>query len=98
MTMRNCLVRAIPVLWGNVPWRNAAVAVAGLAALAVVCSAAASDPLADLKAGAAALDGGRYPAAISALDTLPKRLPKLADYAGWLMASAQFESKNYSEA
>src|SRR5579871_6271978 len=98
MTMRNCLVRAIPVRRGNVLWRNAAVAVAGLATLAAVCSAAASDPLADLKSGAAALDSGRFPAAISALDTLPKRLPKLADYAGWLLASAQFESKNYSEA
>jgi len=68
----------------------AAFAVAGLALTA------ADDPLADLKAGASALDAKRYPAAISNLDGLGKRLPKLADYAGWLMASARFESRDYA--
>jgi soluble lytic murein transglycosylase len=58
---------------------------------------AASDPLADLKAGADALDAGRYPAAIAALKGLPQRLPKLADYASWLLASAQSASKDYAE-
>jgi soluble lytic murein transglycosylase len=57
---------------------------------------AASDPLTDLKAGADALDAGRYPAAIAALKGLPPRLPKLADYAAWFLASAQSASKDYA--
>jgi soluble lytic murein transglycosylase len=98
MMMRNCLVRAIPARWGNFPWRNAAAAVAAVTAIASTCNAVTGDPLADLKSGAASLESERYPAAIRSLDTLAKRLPKLADYAGWLLASAQFESKNYPEA
>jgi len=60
---------------------------------------AASDPgidLRDLKSGADALDAGRYPAAIAALKGLPQRLPKLADYAAWFLASAQSGSKDYA--
>ncbi len=57
---------------------------------------AASDPLADLKAGADALEDGRYPAAIAALKGLPQRLPKLADYAAWFLGSAQFSLKDYA--
>jgi soluble lytic murein transglycosylase len=57
---------------------------------------AASDPLIDLKTGADALDAGRYPAAIAALKGLPQRLPKLADYAAWFLASAQSASKDYA--
>ncbi|MGH9594123.1 MAG: tetratricopeptide repeat protein, partial [Bryobacteraceae bacterium] len=74
-----------------------AVAAAGIAGLAaVLVASAASDPLADLKAGAAALDAKRYGAAMTALDGLSKRLPKLADYAAWFLASAQYESQNYA--
>ena len=62
----------------------------------VIAVRAASDPLADLKAGADALDAGRYPAAIAALKGLPQRLPKLADYAAWFLASAQSASKDYA--
>src|SRR5271154_5886051 len=72
------------------------IAAAAIAALAVICLRAASDPLADLKASAAALDGKRYAAAAAALNGLDKRLPKLADYAGWLAGSAQFGLKNYA--
>jgi soluble lytic murein transglycosylase len=72
------------------------IAAAAIAALAVLCLRAASDPLADLKAGASALDAKRYAAAADSLKGLAKRLPKLADYAGWLEASAQFGLKNYA--
>jgi soluble lytic murein transglycosylase len=57
---------------------------------------AATDPLADLKAGATALDGKRYSAAVATLSPLVKKLPKLADYAAWLLASAQFELQDYA--
>ena len=56
----------------------------------------ASDPIADLKSAVAAYDGRRYPGAIAALSTLEKRLPKLADYVAWYLASAQFDSQNYA--
>jgi soluble lytic murein transglycosylase len=58
--------------------------------------AASADPLADLKAGATSLDAKRYSSAIAALEALPKRLPKLADYVSWFLANAQFESQNYA--
>jgi soluble lytic murein transglycosylase len=68
-----------------------------LSAIAVMCVSAASDPLVDLKAGSVALDAKRYAAAISLLEPLGKRLPKLADYSAWFLASAQFGVKNYSK-
>jgi soluble lytic murein transglycosylase len=63
---------------------------------AVLTLAASTDPLADLKTGAVSLDAKRYAPAISALEPLPKRLPKLADYAAWFLANAQFESQDYA--
>jgi len=95
--MRYCLVLPIPARW-----RNAALsAVAGVAFVialggTVFALRAASDPLIDLKTGAEALDAGRYLAAIAALKGLPQRLPKLADYAAWFLASAQSASKDYA--
>jgi len=98
--MRYCLVPPIPARW-----RNAVLsAVAGVALVialggTVLGLRAASDPgidLRDLKSGADALDAGRYPAAIAALKGLPQRLPKLADYAAWFLASAQSGSKDYA--
>jgi soluble lytic murein transglycosylase len=89
-TMRRCLAR---IIRGG---SHKAVTAAALAALAVICLRAASDPLADLKAGAAELDAKHYAAAVASLTGLAKRLPKLADYAGWLEASAQFGLKNYA--
>src|SRR5258706_5876942 len=75
---------------------------AAVSFLAGVCAAlllaAATDPLADLKSGADALDSKRYSAAIATLKPLAKRLPKLADYANWFLASAELGSKNYSDA
>ena len=53
-------------------------------------------PLADLKSASAAIDAKHYPAAIAALQPLQKRLPKLADYVAWLMATARFESQDYA--
>src|SRR5512135_143581 len=92
MKMRYCLVLPIPARWRNAALSAVtAVAVCG----AMVALRAASDPLIDLKAGADALDAGRYPAAIAALKGLPQRLPKLADYAAWFLASAQSAAKDY---
>jgi soluble lytic murein transglycosylase len=90
MTMRHS--------WGRVTrarWLKFGLA-AALIAIVAMSRAASTDPLADLKAGATALDAKRYPAAIATLAPLVKRIPKLADYAAWLLASAQFESENYS--
>lgn len=85
MTIRHCLVRATRVHSRRL-----------LLAAIVLCAGAATDPLADLKSGAAALDARRYNAAIATLAPLPKRIPKLADYAAWMLAEAQFESQNYA--
>jgi soluble lytic murein transglycosylase len=60
-------------------------------AMAAICGSA-TDPIADLKAGAAALDAKRYPAAIAALEPVLKRLPKIADYTAFFIASAKCES------
>jgi soluble lytic murein transglycosylase len=67
--------------------------------LAAICGflcAGSNDPVADLKSAVAAYDAHRYPAAIAALEGLPKRLPKIADYIAWYIASSQFESQNYA--
>jgi soluble lytic murein transglycosylase len=64
-------------------------------ALAATCGSA-TDPLADLKAGAAALDAKKYPTAIAALEPTVKRLPKIGDYAAFFLASARAESGDYS--
>src|SRR5689334_13643025 len=99
--MQYCSVLRIPVHRHNAPWRNAALsAVAGVALVValggtVLALRAASDPLIDLKAGADAVDAGRYPVAIAALKGLPQRMPKLADYAAWFLASAQSGLKDY---
>ncbi len=95
--MRCCLVHPIPARW-----RNAALSVVATVAVGGTMFAlrAATDPLSvdlrDLKSGADALDAGRYPAAIAALKGLTQRLPKLADYAAWFLASAQSASKDYA--
>jgi soluble lytic murein transglycosylase len=62
---------------------------------AATCGSA-TDPLADLKAGAAALDAKKYAAAIAALEPTVKRLPKIADYAAYFLASAKDESGDYT--
>ena len=51
-----------------------------------------------LVTAAADVDRRSYDDALSALKTLDKRLPTLADYAAYLRASVQFESRNYPEA
>src|SRR5436189_1548757 len=91
--MLYCSVRHIPARWRNAAL--SAVAVVGIGA-ATLALHAASDPLIDLKTGADALEAGRYPAAIAALKGLPQRLPKLADYAAWFLASAQSSMKDYA--
>src|SRR5258708_6977070 len=80
-------------------WRSfSALAIAAAVGALAFCLPAATDPLTDLKAGAAALDAKHYAAAAATLQPLPKRLPKLADYAAWFLASAQFETKNFADA
>ncbi len=69
-------------------------AAAGLAG--VVCFAASSDPVADLKAAFAALDAKNDSAALAAAAGVAKRLPKLADYAAWVTASARFGLKQFA--
>src|SRR5580693_3776444 len=103
MMTRHYWVQIIPARW-----HKRLRAAVSSAAIALACGvvfnvgfslipvAASTDPLADLKAGAVALDAKRYPAAIATLSPLVKRLPKLADYAAWLLASAQFESADYA--
>ena len=88
MTMRHCLVRAI-----RAPLHKKLLAAIALAAMVL---SSAGDPLADLKAGAAAFDSQHFASAIATLQPLGKRLPKLADYVAWFLASAEFESKDYA--
>jgi soluble lytic murein transglycosylase len=64
-------------------------------AMAMTCGSA-TDALADLKAGAAALDAKKYAAAISVLEPAVKRLPKIADYVAFFLASAKIESGDYA--
>ncbi len=66
-------------------------------ALAATCGSA-TDPLTDLKTGASALEAKKYAAAIAALEPTVKRLPKIADYAAFFLASARFESTDYAGA
>src|SRR5579863_2874899 len=89
-TMKRCLARIIR------DRSRRKIAAACAAALVAVCLRAASDPLADLKAAASALDAKGYSAAAASLNGLAQRLPKLADYVAWLEASTQFGLKNYA--
>jgi len=63
--------------------------------LAATCGSA-TDPVADLKAGMAALDTKKYAAAIATLEPVVKKLPKIADYTAFFVASAKFESGDYA--
>jgi soluble lytic murein transglycosylase len=94
-TTRRCLARIIRDRSRSTVAAAAAAVLAGLC-LTAVCLRAASDPLADLKAAASALDTKGYAAAAASLGGLAQRLPKLADYVAWLEASAQFGLKNYA--
>ena len=99
MKMRYCLVLRYP----GQRWRNA---VSSAVVLAVVACPrrrhndelrAASDPLIDLKTGCrCSRTRAAIPAAIAAFKGLPQRLPKLADYAAWFLASAQSASQDYA--
>lgn len=69
--------------------------VAGFTVLTMTCGSA-TDPLADLKAGSAALEAKKFPAAIAALEPALKRLPKIADYVAFFLANAKLESGDYA--
>ena len=89
--MRRCWDRHIRgLLFKTLP---AVVVLVLLAALS-----ASTDPLADLKAGATAIEQKKYPAAIAALEPLAKQLPKIADYPSFFLASAKFEMQDYAGA
>src|SRR5215469_15043708 len=78
------------------PGPGAAAAVVWLTA-GLSLSAAAPDPVAQLKAGQAALEARQYPLAVKTVEPLAARLPKLADYCAWVLASAEFGLRNYAE-
>src|SRR5215472_17760450 len=86
-TMKRCSVRNTLVRW-----LSGGVITVTFVAWATLAS---TDPLADLRASVSALDNRQYPAAIKELGPLAGRLPKLADYCAWFLASAEFGVKNY---
>ena len=57
---------------------------------------AASDPAADLKTAIEAVNSKQFAIASPLLGDLRARLPQLADYAGWYLATTQAELKNYA--
>ncbi len=57
---------------------------------------AASDPAADLKTAIEAVNSRQFAIASPLLGDLRARLPQLADYAGWYLATTQAELKNYA--
>lgn len=56
----------------------------------------APDPALDLKTAIDAVNAKRFTAATPVLTGLSKRLPQLADYAGWYLGSSQSELGNYA--
>ena len=56
----------------------------------------AADPGADLKAAIEAVQAKKYAVAAPLLGDLRARLPQLADYAAWYLATTQSELKNYA--
>lgn len=88
--MRNCLGRDIQ----DHLYKTLLSAII-FAAMAATCGSA-TDPLEDLKAGASALEAKKYPAAVAALEPTVKRVPKIADYAAFFLASAKFELADYA--
>lgn len=74
----------------------AALVVIAVGALTSVSLAAPGDPLSDFKAAVTALQSGHTASAIAALKPLDKKLPKLADYVTWFLASAQFDAQDYA--
>jgi hypothetical protein len=75
----------------------AALAAIAVAALATVSLAAPGDPLSEFKAAVTALQSAHTASAIAALKPLDKKLPKLADYVAWFLASAQFDAQAYAD-
>ena len=60
-------------------------------------AAAPGDPLAQLKTGEQELEARQYALAAKSVEPLAKRLPKLADYCAWILASAEFGLKDYAQ-
>ena len=56
-----------------------------------------SAPLGDLKTAVAQLQGKQPGNGVATLKPLVTKLPKLADYIAWFLASAQFDAASYAE-
>ncbi|HEV2198215.1 MAG TPA: transglycosylase SLT domain-containing protein [Bryobacteraceae bacterium] len=54
-------------------------------------------PLADLKTAVAQLQGKQSGNGVGTLKPLVTKLPKLADYISWIIASAQFDASSYAD-
>jgi soluble lytic murein transglycosylase len=97
MMKPHCLARTIQVRWFSRAARLAA-------AFLVVAVAMAAPPvqaptvLAQWKTGVAAYQSKRYAEAIRILSATRTRLPKLADYTAYWLASAEYESGNLPQA
>ena len=82
-------------------------AVAGIIAITLVAVPAASpadaqtdDGLAALKSAIARLQGkqtGGGDPAVAIVKSLQPKLPKIADYLGWIVASSQFDNESYAD-
>src|ERR1700759_570510 len=88
--MRQCLGRSIQ---GRLFRKMSKTFLAAIVLGAI--TVAATDPIADLKAGAAALEQKKNAVAITTLEPVVKKLPKIADYAAFFVASAKFEAGDY---
>jgi len=95
MMTQRCWDRVIRGHWLNHHRWATGLALAGLAWTAAMTGA--SDPLLELKDASAAIDAGRNAQAIALLGPLQKKLPKLADYVAWFLATAEFQSQDYAD-
>jgi len=83
------------------PWilRRRAVQISGAAVAAIAgvwALRGAPDPATDLKVGIDAVNASRFAYATPLLTGLGKKLPQLADYAGFYLGSAQSQLANYA--
>jgi soluble lytic murein transglycosylase len=84
-------------LW---PVSGAAVLVAAVAYVSLAAPGPADPPsasLTELKIAVAQLQGKQSGNGVATLKPLAAKLPKLADYISWLIASAQFDAQSYAD-
>lgn len=81
-------------------WSVFAAAVIAVALIVIPATSQTSDPLAALKSAVARLQGkqpGGGDSAILTLKSLQPKLPKIADYLAWIVASSQFDNESYTD-